>query len=303
MQNHKDCITAPIREALEYIGIRQAEQFAKKNSTDLWGEINTFWTYFPEKQTDISLKELQEAQHIMIKQLEEQENKSNDEINSKAKAQFENSPLLNLLNKTAQQKQNAQAPPEYRSKVSISFHTQALEHMEGNDSDEIDVYTLPRISNIKHKCDNSHLKQDASKAIRAKHPIWTYTMAILTVFAIPLLSLVFFLPLIAYFTHTSPTALIIALVLGCIYLGIYTILSRYTSCEICQCKTFTLNNFPYSKFAHKFLFLGVPLSTALHIIFTTWYRCPACGSAKKLFKPHSQGRKQKRQKMNRNDKR
>lgn len=61
-------------------------------------------------------------------------------------------------------------------------------------------------------------------------------------------------------------------------------------CSVCHMNLFTFRNYPYHSKAHNVPLLGVPLSTALKIIFFLRYTCPACGTEQKLFGKRSHQR-------------
>lgn len=70
----------------------------------------------------------------------------------------------------------------------------------------------------------------------------------------------------------------------------YLIMVRLVHCSVCHMNTFTFRNYPYHSKAHRFPLLGVPISTALRIIFFLRYTCPACGTEQKLFGKRSRHR-------------
>lgn len=63
----------------------------------------------------------------------------------------------------------------------------------------------------------------------------------------------------------------------------YLIMVRLVQCSVCHISTFTFRNYPHHSKAHRLPLLGVPISTALRIIFFLRYTCPACGTEQKLF--------------------
>ncbi|MBQ8516370.1 MAG: hypothetical protein IJ498_02185 [Akkermansia sp.] len=70
----------------------------------------------------------------------------------------------------------------------------------------------------------------------------------------------------------------------------YLILVRMVHCSVCHMHTFTFRNYPHHSKAHRLPLLGVPISTALRIIFFLRYTCPACGTEQKLFGKRSSHR-------------
>lgn len=65
---------------------------------------------------------------------------------------------------------------------------------------------------------------------------------------------------------------------------------RMVHCSVCHMHTFTFRNYQHHSKAHRFPLLGVPISTALRIIFFLRYTCPACGTEQKLFGKRSSHR-------------
>lgn len=65
---------------------------------------------------------------------------------------------------------------------------------------------------------------------------------------------------------------------------LYICYTRKTRCPVCNMGIFSLHNYPRNKHAHHLPLLGYTLATSLHIIFFFWFRCPACGTAQKIFK-------------------
>lgn len=70
----------------------------------------------------------------------------------------------------------------------------------------------------------------------------------------------------------------------------YLIMVRLVHCSVCHINTFTFRNYPHHSKAHRLPLLGVPISTALRIIFFLRYTCPACGTEQKLFGKRSRHR-------------
>lgn len=65
---------------------------------------------------------------------------------------------------------------------------------------------------------------------------------------------------------------------------------RMIHCSVCHMNIFTFRNYPYHSKAHKLPLLGVPVATALRILFCWRYTCPACGTPQKLFGKRSRHR-------------
>ncbi len=65
---------------------------------------------------------------------------------------------------------------------------------------------------------------------------------------------------------------------------VYGVLSRFTTCAVCKANVFSMRAISRNKHAHNYFLLGRKLSTALHVIFCLWFRCPVCGTPQNLLK-------------------
>lgn len=64
----------------------------------------------------------------------------------------------------------------------------------------------------------------------------------------------------------------------------YAVLSRFSICAVCKANVFSMRAISRNKHAHNYFLLGRKLSTALHVIFCLWFRCPVCGTPQNLLK-------------------
>lgn len=64
----------------------------------------------------------------------------------------------------------------------------------------------------------------------------------------------------------------------------YFMYTAKTRCPVCNMNIFSLRNYTRNSHAHYFPLLGFTLSTAMHIFFLFWFRCPACGTSQKIAK-------------------
>ncbi len=134
--------------------------------------------------------------------------------------------------------------------------------------------------------DNQQIKSTGSKsnAICNIRPFRTYFSALVHVglgVSIVLFLIVTFRFL---FEMEENTTLFISVGLLGLFLFLYICYARKTKCPVCNIGVYSLHNYPRNKHAHYFPLLGYTLATALHIVFFFWFRCPACGTAQKLFK-------------------
>lgn len=125
---------------------------------------------------------------------------------------------------------------------------------------------------------------DRSNAICHTHPFRTYISAIVLIAMV--------VAFILFIVATSRLLLDIGEqldvkisgALAFLLLVLYFLFTRKTKCPVCNMAVLSMNNYPRNKHAHYFPLLGYTLSTALHIVFFFWFRCPACGTSLKFFK-------------------
>ncbi len=121
-------------------------------------------------------------------------------------------------------------------------------------------------------------------AIYNTRPVRTYFSAFF--FILGVLSLVTFVVMAARLImhideEVNYILFAVLLVLGIFPYFMYTIKTR---CPVCNMNIFSLRNYTRNAHAHYFPVLGFTLSTALHIFFLFWFRCPACGTSQKIAK-------------------
>ena len=121
-----------------------------------------------------------------------------------------------------------------------------------------------------------------SHSITCSRPLHLYISALLTVLLYLDCIAWLVVPVLLYLDMLP--AMNSALVLGVLALPLvlFFIVCPGAGCTICNVRIFTRKGFSTSKYAHKWLFLGTTLSTALHILLFLWYRCPACGTPQSL---------------------
>ncbi len=64
----------------------------------------------------------------------------------------------------------------------------------------------------------------------------------------------------------------------------YILTVRLVRCSVCHMNIFTFRKYPFHSKAHRLPLLGVPIATALHVLFFFRFTCPACGTKQKLFR-------------------
>ena len=125
-------------------------------------------------------------------------------------------------------------------------------------------------------------RRRSSNAIHNTHPYRTYIAAVLFIWlhaTIVMFVITAFRFIMGIDSELNPAIIAAIPVSGLLpYL-----LIRRTSCPVCNHRYFTLHGFNHNKNAHKLPLLSCSLTTALHMFFFLWFRCPACGTPQKLF--------------------
>ncbi len=132
-------------------------------------------------------------------------------------------------------------------------------------------------------------KQGLTNAIRYRRSFTCYIGAICTCIIIPLLLSGLLLPVYMLFNTGVPIDkakdyLIAVAVLSVIYY----ISGSMFRCQVCHINIYSMRKFPRHRHAHRLPLLNTSIPTALTVMTKLWFRCPACGTAQKLFrKKHS----------------
>ena len=123
----------------------------------------------------------------------------------------------------------------------------------------------------------------SGNAIHNTHPYRTYSSALLFIWMYA--TLVAFVIVAFRFIMGIDSELNPAIIAAIPISGIipYFLLVRRTCCPVCNHRLFSMHSFNHNKNAHKLPLLSCSLTTALHIFFFFWFRCPACGTPQKLF--------------------
>lgn len=249
-------LPADIQRQLKLCGVTSDKQLAAGIAPTIYQELKAAANFFPGET--ISLTEAQISELIR---------KAADFTGISVK---DTAPTL-LKEKTP-------APPVIHSVVKI----QAPKDDEAEE--------LPSIKNTafqKHLKSANHYKSEG-KAITSGHPValWFGALAcsLVPLFLITLISSPFIL-LQSGFSAVENIDLIYAVLIVALILP-HLIMVRLVHCSVCHMNLFTFRNYPYHSKAHRLPLLGVPVSTALRILFTFHFTCPACGTKQKLFGKH-----------------
>ncbi len=128
--------------------------------------------------------------------------------------------------------------------------------------------------------------------IRCGHPIAVYVGAIATLLLIPAFCLIVGIVVAVMGKGLSQGELHLALAAVIAILLFYFIMNAFARCTVCHINIFSLRAYPRNKYAFRIPLLGYTFSTALRILFTMKFTCPACGTKLKLSgsNPHHRRR-------------
>ncbi len=263
-------------DAFSTLGIHSAEDLAHLSAESVWSDLQKLKEYFPDQEINISLSYLRtihkEAQltytgegkaislDISIPLLDEEERTIADHSDTAREAKKIVKPL-----------------PKFRPARGSRLYHQNKEQQANLGHHSMEVKEIfPR---------QEKGMQTKNNAMRCRKSYHTFFAALLTLIMVPSLFIM-------------SVAFIAALIMGieidlivkyvAIYLVAFVAYILYRGrvrCQVCHIPTFTLREYPHNKYAHRFFGLGYNISTALHILFTFWFRCPACGTAVRVFKP------------------
>lgn len=119
-------------------------------------------------------------------------------------------------------------------------------------------------------------------AIRCSHPMRVYFGAWATLLLIiPFFALLAIPTMLLTGDIDSGKPLYYGLAFAALVLP-WFLIARRAQCGVCHIPLYRFGNYPHNRNAHHLPLLGYTLTTALHIIFLFWFRCPACGTMMKL---------------------
>ncbi len=244
------------QKALSVCGIYKARQLSNVNISALYADMQQAAEFFPDKIKVIPKEKL-------------------IEIYAEAEASIpEDEPIP------------AEQPKQLIEVVSGSDFERSLPPLERKhgtrhrspQKQEQDTIDLTKVKTV------AKVKPDKSGAICNTHPFRTLFSALVQLWLVA--ALVLFIGISAKLvlgleSEVTFLHLMILLLSGVLPYVLYT---RKTKCPVCNMSIFTFQNFTRNKHAHHLPILGYSIATALHILFFSWFRCPACGTSQKLFK-------------------
>lgn len=136
-----------------------------------------------------------------------------------------------------------------------------------------------------HSAEKKAAEPDGKRrCIHCSHPFGVYMGAWATVLLyIDIVAWVVVPPMLMLEILPEFPAIIVLAILA-LPIFMYCVLSRAAVCTVCNVKVFSMRSFTLNKHAHNYFLLGRKLSTALHVIFCLWFRCPVCGTPQALLK-------------------
>lgn len=242
-----DQLSPAEREELALCGITTAEQLERCSVEDLARDLKKLKSYFPDR-----VMVLTEARLHAICGLEETPQPA--EVTFKPAAQFTHK--KDLREEIMREKEEAEQERVRKAHHRHQSPAEKLERMHGL---------------------SSHFH-----AIRCSHPARVYFGAWSTLLLIVPLFALFAIPvmiLTGELEGGKPIyfgAAFVALIMP------WFLIARRAQCGVCHIPLFKFGNYPHNRAAHHLPLLGYTITTALHIIFLFWFRCPACGTPMKI---------------------
>lgn len=248
------------REALAICGIQKDEQLAKIDPDALLRDLQAAKDTFPEATFGISEDKLRSI----------------------------------CANASQAAEKEAPLPPEGRAPGNEGLNEASA---DGGTGEQYGMFrTLPELAPRHHRHRTAKRPTAAlweapgvANSVHCAHPISTYLAALaLLCFYAGMFSLLM-LPFAIIAGYVDGTWLYPCAVAFVALLVPYLFIGLRCYCSVCKMHFFRLLPYNTNRHAHTIPFLGMTaFVTALHIIFRFWYRCPACGTAIRLF--HSRRR-------------
>lgn len=248
-------LTPNEQEALAICGIQKDEQLAKIDPDTLLRDLQVAKETFPEAAFDIS------------------EDK-----------------LRSICNNALQAEDGAPSPaPEERTPVKESSNDVSTDEEAGEQVERFRI--LPELSLRSHQHHTAKHTTTAlweapgvAHSVHCAHPIATYLSALSVVGLHAGVFSLLLLPFILFAGYLDKAYLYPCAAAGLALLLPYLFIGIRCYCSVCKMRFFRLVPYNTNRHAHTIPFFGLTaFVTALHIAFLFWYRCPACGTAIRLF--------------------
>ncbi len=254
------------RSTLQSVGVSNDIQLAEIEADTLIGDIKQYQEFFPDTAQAIDLNQVPRLCEIARESLTHQGIAFTPPVRKKV------IPVAAIM-------------PDQTEQAKIIINAARLQKDEGA---SIPVTQSMRVA-VNEKPERDVHKQGTRNAIRYRRSFTCYLGAIATCFIYPLILSALLLP---FAMLLYP----ITLEMAKMYMGgvfviwlIYYFCTPFFRCQVCYINIYSFRKFPRHKHAHRFLLLNTAIPTALTIILRRWFRCPACGTAQKLFKGKKRG--------------
>lgn len=242
------------REELALCGITTAQQLERCSVATLMSDLENLKSFFPDREMVLSEARVRD---ICIEEVEKSETENELVIVRQERSpssQFRHK--KNLREEILKKREEAEAERHRKAQARHLSPMEKLERMHGL---------------------SSHFH-----AVRCSHPVRAYVGAWATLLLIVPFFALLIIPAMLLTGHIDGgKPLYFGLGFASLVLP-WLLVARRAECGVCHIPLFKFGNYPHNKDAHHLPFLGYTFTTALHIIFLFWFRCPACGTPLKI---------------------
>ena len=252
-----------VQRQLRVCGITTDAQLAAGQAATLSQEIQSAKEFFPEERLDLTESDLS---HFIRKAIE---------INGIPEKLQEALPTVKPI---------AAIERQFKAQVEGIFTESTAASAEAKTAAETEKF--------QQKLKSAGQNKTNKRAITCGHPILLLCGAFATILVPLFVASLIGLPYMLMASDYRPLGddeFVYLLIEGLLILP-YLLLVRNVHCSVCHIHVFTFRRYQYHSKAHRLPLLGVPITTALKIIFSWSYTCPACGTPQKLFGKRSNHR-------------
>lgn len=256
-------LTPAEREDLKLCGITAEQQLARTSAETVWDDLQKAISFFPNHRIALSPERLLELWQTAAATAQEEAART-----GATSAEKEAWAGLNIST---------------THEVTTGFKRRSS-HRNGAAAPAAEVPSITE----KRKEQEIRAKEisKASHDIHCSCSGATYLAAIATLLVVPSIMAMIAAPLL--FLNGIPDKKILFCCVAVILLGLpYLVLSRMALCSVCHMPVFSFAKYGRNRAAHHLPLLGYTIATALHVLFTMRFRCPACGTGMRLFRRHT----------------
>lgn len=248
-------LTPTEREELALCGITNDEQLKRCTVSSLMQDLSQLQSFFPNHKPVLS-----EARVAALCSEPQKEKES---------AEDEFIPETTGGTPAAQFKHKKNLREEILQEREAAEQARRLKHRDSNLS-------------AAEKLERMHGLSKHFHAIRCSHPLRVYFGAWATLLLIiPFFALLAIPAMLLTGDIDSGKPLYYGIGFALLVLP-WLMIARRAECGVCHIPLYRFGNYPHNRDAHHLPLLGYTLTTALHIIFLFWFRCPACGTMLKI---------------------